>query len=181
MYILKPLFEGQERPGQKLGQRSVQIYFWFLAPIFLLCQYTVYRVSHRFVLNFDVNFWFFWLSYQKRHETWISITSFKYFQVVMIEKQIRLFVFWEKLRLDYSSKLLFWDLLTFRNCNKIVFFISEILSSQRPGQRPIQIHQRPFHTRIKITKTKLPPPFAAGIPLPEVLIPGFEMPTTPQG
>ena len=59
--------------------------------------------------------------------------------------------------------------------------ISEILSSQRPGQRPIQIHQRPFHTRIKITKTKLPPPFAAGIPLPEVLIPGFEMPTTPQG
>ena len=54
----------------------------------------------------------------------------------------------------------------------------EILSSQRPGQNPVQIHQRPFHTRIKITKTKLPPPFASGIPLPEVLIPGFEMPTT---
>ena len=54
----------------------------------------------------------------------------------------------------------------------------EILNSQRPGQEPVQIPQRPFHTRIKITKTKLPP-FASGIPLPEVLIPGFEMPTTP--
>ena len=54
----------------------------------------------------------------------------------------------------------------------------EILNSQRPGQKPVQIPQRPFHTRIKITKTKLPP-FASGIPLPEVLIPGFEMPTTP--
>ena len=53
----------------------------------------------------------------------------------------------------------------------------EILNSQRPGQKPVQIPQRPFHTRIKITKTKLPP-FASGIPLPEVLIPGFEMPTT---
>ena len=54
----------------------------------------------------------------------------------------------------------------------------EILSSQRPGQQPVQIQQRPFHTRIKISQTKLPPPFATGIPLPEVLIPGFEMPTT---
>ena len=33
-------------------------------------------------------------------ETWISISSFKYFRVVRIEKQIRPFVFWEKLRLD---------------------------------------------------------------------------------
>lgn len=56
----------------------------------------------------------------------------------------------------------------------------EILSSQRPGQQPVQIQQRPFHTRIKITKTKLPPPFATGIPLPEVLIPGYEKPTTMQ-
>lgn len=56
----------------------------------------------------------------------------------------------------------------------------EILNSQLPGQNPVQIQQRPFQTRIKITKTKLPPgpPFATGIPLPEVLIPGFEMPTT---
>ena len=49
----------------------------------------------------------------------------------------------------------------------------EILSSQRPGQNPVQIQQRPFHTRIKINKTQLPaPPFATGIPLPELLIPG---------
>ena len=33
-------------------------------------------------------------------ETWISISSFKYFWVVRIEKQIRSFVFWEKLQLD---------------------------------------------------------------------------------
>ena len=29
-------------------------------------------------------------------ETWISISSFNYFRVVSIEKQIHLFVFWEK-------------------------------------------------------------------------------------
>ena len=52
----------------------------------------------------------------------------------------------------------------------------EILSSQRPGQNPVQIQQRPFHTRIKINKTQLPaPPFATGIPLPELLIPGLEI------
>ena len=33
-------------------------------------------------------------------ETWISISSFKYFRVVRIEKQIPSFVFGEKLRLD---------------------------------------------------------------------------------
>ena len=33
-------------------------------------------------------------------ETWNRNSSFKYFQVVRIEKQICLFVFWEKLRLD---------------------------------------------------------------------------------
>ena len=33
-------------------------------------------------------------------ETWISISNFKYFWVVRIEKQIRSFVFWEKLQLD---------------------------------------------------------------------------------
>jgi hypothetical protein len=58
----------------------------------------------------------------------------------------------------------------------------EILSSQRPGQKPVQIQQRPFHTRIKITKTKLInnswPPYETGIPLPEVLIPGYELPPT---
>ena len=32
-------------------------------------------------------------------ETWISISSFKYFRAFRIEKQIRLFM-WEKLRLD---------------------------------------------------------------------------------
>ena len=30
-------------------------------------------------------------------ETWISISSFKYIRVIKIEKQIHLFVFWEKL------------------------------------------------------------------------------------
>ena len=33
-------------------------------------------------------------------ETWILISSFKYFRVVRIEKQICLFVFWENQRLD---------------------------------------------------------------------------------
>ena len=33
-------------------------------------------------------------------ETWNRNSSFKYFRVVRIEKQIRPFVFWEKLRLD---------------------------------------------------------------------------------
>ena len=33
-------------------------------------------------------------------ETWISISSFKYFRVVRIEKQICPFVFWENLQLD---------------------------------------------------------------------------------
>lgn len=52
----------------------------------------------------------------------------------------------------------------------------EILKSQKPGQNPVQIQQRPFHTRIKINKTQLPaPPFATGIPLPELLIPGLEL------
>ena len=38
-------------------------------------------------------------------ETWISISSFKYFRVIRREKQIRSFVFWEKLRLDnYVSR-----------------------------------------------------------------------------
>ena len=57
----------------------------------------------------------------------------------------------------------------------------EILSSQRPGQNPVvQIQQRPFqyNTRIKINKTQQlvhhAPPFATGIPLPELLIPGLE-------
>ncbi len=53
----------------------------------------------------------------------------------------------------------------------------EILSTQRPGQKPVQIPQRPFTTRIKVTRTKLvngiPPPFATGVPLPEILIPGI--------
>ena len=33
-------------------------------------------------------------------ETWISISSSKYFRVIIIEKQIRPFIFWEKLWLD---------------------------------------------------------------------------------
>ena len=47
-------------------------------------------------------------------KTWILISSFKYFRVIRIEKQIRPVFFWEKLWLDNS----FRDLLTFTNtCN----------------------------------------------------------------
>ena len=43
---------------------------------------------------------FFSLDDSEILETWISISSFKYFRVVKIEKQIRSSVFWEKLRLN---------------------------------------------------------------------------------
>ena len=42
---------------------------------------------------------FFYPDDSKRLETLISISSFKYFRVIRIEKQIRSFVFWEKWKL----------------------------------------------------------------------------------
>ena len=51
----------------------------------------------------------------------------------------------------------------------------EVLTSPRPGENPaIQIPQRPFQTRIKVTKTRRKPPYATGIPLPELLVPPFK-------
>ena len=44
-------------------------------------------------------------------KTWILISSFKYFWVVRIEKQIHLFIFWR----SYGSTILFRDLLTFKS------------------------------------------------------------------
>ena len=44
-------------------------------------------------------------------ETWIVISSFKYFQVIRIEKQIRLFVLWEKLWLNKCFKI-YWPLVS---------------------------------------------------------------------
>ena len=45
-------------------------------------------------------FVFFAMTVRKNLKLEISISSFKYFRTVRIEKQIRSFVFWEKLRLD---------------------------------------------------------------------------------
>ena len=50
----------------------------------------------------------------------------------------------------------------------------EVLKTPRPGEQPaVQIQQRPFKTRIKVTRTRQRPklPIATGIPLPELLIP----------
>ena len=56
----------------------------------------------------------------------------------------------------------------------------EVLNSQRPGQKPVQIKQRPFQTRFKIPKPSQvrPPVYATGIPLPELLIPQGELKET---
>lgn len=51
----------------------------------------------------------------------------------------------------------------------------EVLSSIQPGQSPVQVQQLPFHSRLKVTKTKrkplFPPHGATGIPLPQNLLP----------
>ena len=47
--------------------------------------------------------------------SWISISSYKYFQVVRIEKQIHLFIFWEKLRLHLFCYEIYWPLDKWQN------------------------------------------------------------------
>ena len=63
--------------------------------------------SNLYLLTFKfsqkTNEWICFVFYREDSEileTWISISSFKYFWVIRIEKQIHLFVFWEKLQLD---------------------------------------------------------------------------------
>ena len=53
-------------------------------------------------------------------KTWNWNSSFKYFRVIRIEKQIRPFVFWG----SYGSTILFRDILTFSICSDIKYSAS---------------------------------------------------------
>ena len=98
--------------------------------------------------NFSRNFsqkWtdeFVFLSWRLRN-TWISISSFKYFRVIRIEKQIRPFVFWEKLRLDNFVSRMYWPLEIHENFKFLPVLNNTNTNFVTVFFKPL-IHRRPF-------------------------------------